>query len=100
MKTALIIFFMITNIASAQFIQQDKLLHAGGCYAISSSVSALVYDKTKDRRKAILYGLTTSIFIGVAKEVYDIKHGNPDIKDIAADVIGAGLGVITIRITL
>lgn len=100
MKTALIIFFMITNIASAQFIQQDKLLHAGGCYAISSSVSALVYDKTKDRRKAILYGLTTSIFIGVAKEVYDIKHGNPDIKDIAADVVGAGLGVITIRITL
>lgn len=100
MKAALIIFFMITNIASAQFIQQDKLLHAGGCYAISSSVSALVYDKTKDRRKAILYGLTTSIFIGVAKEVYDIKHGNPDIKDIAADVVGAGLGVITIRITL
>ena len=100
MKTALIIFFMITNIASAQFIQQDKLLHAGGCYAISSSVSALVYDKTKDRRKAILYGLTTSIFIGVAKEVYDIKHGDPDIKDIAADIVGAGLGVITIRITL
>lgn len=100
MRTALIIFFMITNIASAQFIQQDKLLHAGGCYAISSSVSALVYDKTKDRRKAILYGLTTSIFIGVAKEVYDIKHGDPDIKDIAADVVGAGLGVITIRITL
>tara|TARA_B100000035_G_scaffold225708_1_gene194177 strand:- start:70 stop:372 length:303 start_codon:yes stop_codon:yes gene_type:complete len=100
MKAALIIFFMITNIASAQFIQQDKLLHAGGCYAISSSVSALVYDKTKNKKKALICGLTTSIIIGVAKEVYDIKHGNPDIEDIAADVIGAGLGVITIRITL
>ena len=100
MKKALIIFFMITNIVSAQFIQRDKLLHAGGCYAISSSVSAIVYDKTKDKRKALVYGFTTSIIVGVAKEVYDIKHGNPDIKDIMADIVGGGLGVLTIRITL
>ena len=91
---------MITNILSAQAIQQDKLLHAGGCYAISSSVAALVYDKTNNKKKSLLYGFGISVLAGVAKEVYDIRCGNPDVKDIAADIIGASLGVITIRITL
>ena len=100
MIKALIIFFMITNIVSAQIIQQDKLLHAGGCYVISSSVAALVYDKTSDKKKSLLYGFGIGVLIGITKEVYDIKHGEPDVNDIAADVIGAGLGVITIRITL
>ena len=100
MKRALIIFFMITNILSAQAIQQDKLLHAGGCYAISSSVSALVYDRTNNKNKSLIYGFSVAVLIGVAKEIYDIKHGHADINDITADIVGAGLGVITIRITL
>ena len=100
MKKALIIFFMITNIVSAQVVQQDKLLHAGGCYVISSSVAALVYDKTNDKKKSLIYGFGVSVLAGLAKEVYDIRCGNPDAKDIAADIVGAGLGVITIRITL
>ena len=100
MKRALIVFFMITNMVSAQFIQQDKLLHAGGCYAISSSVAALVYDKTNDKKKSLIYGFSISVLAGIAKEVYDIKCGNPDLEDIAADVVGASLGVVTIRITL
>jgi uncharacterized protein YfiM (DUF2279 family) len=100
MKKALIVFFMITNIVSAQIVQQDKLLHAGGCYVISSSVAALVYNKTNDKKKSLLYGFGVSVLAGVAKEVYDIRCGDPDVKDIAADIVGAGLGVITIRITL
>ena len=100
MIKALIIFFMITNMVSAQFIQQDKLLHAGGCYAISSSVSALVYDRTSNKNKSLIYGFGVAVLIGVAKEIYDIKHGHADINDIAADVVGAGLGIVTIRITL
>ena len=100
MIKALIIFFMITNIVSAQIVQQDKLLHAGGCYVISSSVAAVVYNKTNHRNKSLLYGFGIGVLIGVAKEIHDINYGHPDINDIAADVVGAGLGVITIRITL
>ena len=100
MKKALIIFFMITNVVSAQIVQQDKLLHAGGCYVISSSVAALVYNKTNDKKKSLIYGFGVSVLAGVAKEVYDIKCGDPDVKDIAADIVGASLGIITIRITL
>ena len=100
MKKALIIFFMITNVVSAQIVQQDKLLHAGGCYVISSSVAALVYDKTNNKKKSLIYGFGVSVLAGLAKEVYDIKCGHADVKDIAADVVGASLGIITIRITL
>ena len=100
MKQALIIFFMITNIVSAQFIQQDKLLHMGGSYVISSGVSAIVYNKTNNEKKALIYGLTTAMVIGLGKEIYDRKHGNPDIKDMLANSVGASLGVITIRIAI
>jgi len=100
MKAALIIFFMITNIARAQFIQNDKLLHMGGSYVISSSITAITYDRTSDKRKSIIYGMATAMTIGLAKEIYDRKHGNPDVKDMLANFVGASLGVITIRIAI
>ena len=100
MKNALIIFFMITNIVSAQLIPQDKLLHMGGSYVISSGVTAVVYNKTNNKKKSIICGVTTAIIIGLAKEIYDRKHGHPDMKDMLANSIGAGLGVITIRIAI
>ena len=100
MKQALIVFFMITNMVSAQFIPQDKLLHMGGSYVISSGVSAVIYNKTNNEKKALVYGLTTAIAAGLAKEIYDMKHGNPDIKDMVANSVGATLGIITIRIAI
>ena len=94
------IVLFITSQAISQVIPNDKLLHMGGSYVISSSVASIVYNKTENKKKALVYGLTTSLIVGVAKEAWDIKHGDPDIKDIAADFFGASLGIITIRITL
>ena len=81
------------------FSSADKQLHMGGCYVISSMTTALVYKRTANKRKSILIGLGTGIAMGVAKELYDIKYGSPELGDIAADAIGAGLGVLCIRIT-
>jgi len=81
------------------FSSADKQLHMGGCYVISSMTTALVYKRTANKRKSVLIGLGTGIALGVAKELYDIKCGNPELGDIAADVIGAGLGVLRVRIT-
>ena len=104
MMKALAIVFMITTSLCAQEIvipiQQDKLLHMGGSYVISSSVAAIVYDKTKDEKKAMLSGLIVSLALGGAKEIYDRKHGYPDYKDMLANITGATFGVITIRITI
>ena len=83
----------------AFFKASDKQLHMGSCYVISSMTTALVYKRTANKRKSILIGLGTGIALGVAKELYDIKCGNPELGDIAADVIGAGLGVLCVRIT-
>ena len=104
MIRALAIVFMITTSLCAQEIvipiQQDKLLHMGGSYVISSSVSALVYNKTKDKECALITGFLTAVAIGGVKEIYDRKHGYPDYKDMLANITGATLGVITIRITI
>jgi len=81
------------------FSSADKQLHMGGCYVISSMTTALVYKRTANKRKSVLIGLGTGIALGVAKELYDIKCGNPELGDIAADAIGAGLGVLCVRIT-
>ena len=83
----------------AFFKASDKQLHMGSCYVISSMTTALVYKRTANKRKSILIGLGTGIALGVAKELYDIKCGNPELGDIAADAIGAGLGVLCVRIT-
>ena len=81
------------------FSSTDKQLHMGGCYVISSMTTAMVYKRTANKRKSVLIGLGTGIALGVAKELYDIKYGNPELGDIAADAIGAGLGVLCVRIT-
>ena len=100
MIKALTIFFMITNILSAQILPQDKQLHISATYMLSASTTALVYNKTHYKKKATIYGLIIPMVAGVAKEIYDINHGNSDVNDILANSIGSYLGVVTIRITL
>ena len=100
MIKALIIFFMITNIVSAQILPQDKQLHIGATYMLGASTAALVYNKTGDKKKATVCGLIVPMIAGIAKEIYDINHGHPDMNDILANTVGSSLGVITIRITL
>ena len=100
MYKALIIFFMITNIVSAQYIREDKVIHATSVYLLSASTTSLVYNRTKSKKKAMVYGFILPMIAGVAKEIRDVKHGDPDVNDILANTVGASLGVITIRITL
>ena len=100
MSKLLLIALLITFDMCAQLVPQDKLLHLSGGYVISSTISSVVYNKTKNKKKAILIGLCTAILAGGAKEIYDIRHGQPEWNDLAADVAGAVLGVVTIRIAI
>jgi len=90
----------VLSAASEFALAQDKQLHMGACFVISSFTSALVYRKTKDETKSTVYGFGVAMLAGIVKEVYDIKHGHSDINDILANTIGSSLGVVTIRITL
>ena len=80
-------------------IGQDKLLHMGGCYVISSTTASIVYNITENRKKAFIYGISSAVIIGGIKEIHDINHGDSNWADMGANVIGATLGalVVTVR---
>ena len=80
-------------------IGQDKLLHAGGCYVISSTTASLVYNMTENRKKAFIYGVASAVIIGGIKEIHDINHGDSNWADMRANVVGGTLGalVVTVR---
>ena len=91
---------LITTIASAQ-IQNDDLIHVGGSYAMSSMTTAIVYNKTKNKKKAIICGVVVSLVIGVGKELNDNRLSSKDtLTDLLSNVIGTTLGVITIKIAI
>ena len=97
------ILFLLFCIATSlplhgQVVPTDKLVHTSGCYFISTATYSLTYKLTQDRRKATIYGFTAAVAVGIAKELYDINHGNPQWGDIAADVTGAAIGVTVLRI--
>jgi hypothetical protein len=80
-------------------VGQDKLLHMGGCYVISSTTASIVYNITENRKKAFVYGVLSSVIIGGIKELHDINHGDSNWADMGANVIGGTLGalVVTVR---
>ena len=80
-------------------IGQDKLLHMGGCYVISSTTASIVYNITENRKKAFIYGVASAVIIGGIKEIHDINHGDSSWADMGANVIGGTLGalVVTVR---
>ena len=85
---------------SAQ-IQNDDLIHIGGSYAISSMTAAMVYNRTKNKKKALISGLVVSLVLGVGKEVYDNRLGSKDTcTDLISNTIGSTLGLVTIKIAI
>ena len=96
MKKLIALLLLISTTCIGQ-IQQDKLLHLSGCYIISSTATSILLDKYPER-KAAWIGLSVGVGVGIAKEIYDIKYGTPSAGDLVADIIGAGLGAVVIRI--
>ena len=78
----------------------DKQLHMGATYVISSFTTAYVFKKTQNKKKAMWIGFGVGIGVGIAKELYDIEHGNCEVGDLVADVIGSTLGCLVITIPL
>ena len=99
MKLLLFFIFVLYSTPCLGQIPQDKLLHAGGCYVISSTTASIVYNMTENRKKAFIYGVLSSVVVGGIKELYDINHGDSNWHDMGANVIGATLGalVVTVR---
>ena len=93
----LIIAFLISFNLSAQTIPQDKMLHFSGCYIVSASTTTLA-SYYLPKKKAFWVGVSVGTALGIAKEIWDINNGTPEINDLGADILGSLAGSITVTI--
>ncbi len=79
-------------------LHQDKQLHVGYTYIISSATTSYVLKKTGNKRKAIFIGIGTGMAVGIGKELYDARNGRAEKDDLLADLIGSTFGSIVVTI--
>ena len=101
MKKILAILLISTGLNAQDFyMQTDKQLHIGATYIISSTTATYVFHKTKSKKKAMWIGFGAGMTVGIAKEIYDVKHGNSEFGDLLADIVGSSMGCFIITIPL
>ena len=93
----LIFILLISFNLSAQQIPQDKMLHFSGCYIVSATTTTIA-SHYLPKKKAFWVGVSVGTAIGLAKEIWDINNGTPEIKDLGADILGSIAGSITVTI--
>lgn len=104
MRTLILaITLLCTNVTAQSLnevlsLHQDKQLHIGYTYIISSATTSYVLKRTNNKKKAILIGIGVGVTVGVAKELYDAKYGYAQTGDLIADIIGATAGSIVVTI--
>ena len=92
-----VLFVLFAPVSNAQ-IPQDKQLHFAAGMIASSTGYGYVWNKTKDKKKALIAGIGTAILAGTAKEIFDSKQSDNkfDVKDLTATTLGG----ITIGVTI
>ena len=92
-----VLFVLFAPVSNAQ-IPKDKQLHFAAGMIASSTGYGYVWNKTKDKKKALIAGIGTAILAGTAKEILDSRQANNkfDIKDLTATTLGG----ITIGVTI
>jgi len=98
LKRLAVVLFFTLSITNAQEIPKDKQMHFVAGTITGTLGYNYVYSKTKDRKKAFVAGIITSIAVGICKESLDATQpgNNFDLKDLAATTLGG----ITIGITI
>jgi len=93
-----VLFVMgIVGFANAQ-IPRDKQLHFAAGTIAGATGYTYVWQKTKDKKKAMLAGIGTALLAGTVKELIDSTQNNNyfDTKDLAATALGG----VTISVTI
>ena len=75
-------------VANAQIPEDKKLHFAAGALAGATGYT-YVWQKTKDKKKAMLAGIGTALLAGTAKELFDATESRNkfDTKDLAATAL-------------
>ncbi|MGY8913719.1 MAG: hypothetical protein ACKVJF_01370 [Flavobacteriales bacterium] len=95
------IFFAAITTVKGQFIQEDKLLHFGVGTVIGAGTTGVVYGITKNKKKAVIWGIGLSTLAGITKEVIDHNnYGKADTGDMVATTLGGVFGSFSVKIIL
>ena len=93
MKKLLFLLLLIPTLSFSQLqignwtVEEDKMLHYIGGVAITSIAHDLIFEETKDKDKAVMYSMATTLALSAFKEIFIDKRGDGD--DIAAGMYGA-----------
>jgi len=68
-------------------VEEDKMLHYIGGVAITSIAHDLIFEETKDKDKAVMYSMATTLALATFKEVFIDKK--IDGNDITSSMYGA-----------
>ena len=92
-----VLFVLFALVSNAQ-IPKDKQLHFAAGIIAGSTGYGYVWNKTKNRKKALIAGIGTAILAGTAKEILDSMENDNrfDTKDLAATALGG----VTISVTV
>jgi uncharacterized protein YfiM (DUF2279 family) len=99
MKTILLLILLSLSFNStAQLLtEQDKQLHFAGGVLVGAGTYTLIYAKTKNKKKALIYSIASSILVGTLKELSDSREkGNRFDK---RDLLATTYGGLTIGVT-
>jgi len=77
------------------WLAQDKWLHFIACFGITL-VAFIVMVRYFSEKRALLVGSSASLFIGIAKEIYDIPGAS--YRDFVADLCGILLAIVSLKI--
>lgn len=80
------------------FKEQDKQLHFAAGMITGAAGYSFIYNKTNNKKHAILGGIATSLAAGIGKELFDSAIMGNKIDD--QDLIATVLGGITINVTI
>lgn len=99
MKKLLFLLLLIPTLSFSQLqignwtVEEDKMLHYIGGVAITSIAHDLIFEETKDKDKAVIYSMATTLALSAFKEIFIDKKG--DGEDIASGMYGAlTIGVV------
>jgi hypothetical protein len=96
----LILAFCFVSNCNAQFISEDDALHFGVGALISAGTYALVYNKTKNKKKAFWSSLGMATLAGLTKELFDefVFDGRFDTGEMIATSAGGLVASYTFNI--
>lgn len=99
MKKILLLLLVLPIFANAQLLTEpDKQLHFAMGAAIQAGTYTIVYNKTKDKKKALLYSVGTAILAGTFKEIADSRQRSNRFDE--RDLLATTYGALSIGVTI